>query len=116
MEREAKPAYDATRSTEWFDQGECLAYDPNIFSENQPSAKKICRGCNVRAECLSHALDTKVRHGTWGGFTDKERKSLPEGYASIDIAREAIRREASRREAGDALARRQNQRRESGRR
>ncbi|MFC0452282.1 WhiB family transcriptional regulator [Rhodococcus jostii] len=36
-------------------------------------AKKICLDCEVRLQCLAHALDTPDQHGVWGGVTERER-------------------------------------------
>jgi WhiB family redox-sensing transcriptional regulator len=37
------------------------------------AAKRICAGCDVRAQCLAHALAAGERHGIWGGTTPGER-------------------------------------------
>ena len=39
-------------------------------------AKKICVGCEVRAECLSYALANDERFGIWGGLSERERRRL----------------------------------------
>lgn len=39
-------------------------------------AKAVCRGCPVRWECLTYALETRQRHGVWGGLTAEERVLL----------------------------------------
>ena len=39
-------------------------------------AKKICTGCDVRAECLSYALSNDERFGIWGGLSERERRRL----------------------------------------
>ncbi|WP_407672362.1 WhiB family transcriptional regulator [Parafrankia discariae] len=31
-------------------------------------AKRICSGCEVRAECLEYALENDERFGIWGGL------------------------------------------------
>ncbi|MGY6501615.1 MAG: WhiB family transcriptional regulator [Acidimicrobiales bacterium] len=31
-------------------------------------AAEVCTGCPVRVECLTHALETRVTHGTWAGY------------------------------------------------
>ncbi|MDT2005832.1 WhiB family transcriptional regulator [Rhodococcus opacus] len=42
-----------------------------------PTAKQVCRGCPVRAQCLDHALEARESHGIWGGYTEDERRRLP---------------------------------------
>ena len=39
-------------------------------------AKRICAGCEVRAECLEYALNRPEPTGIWGGATDRERRQL----------------------------------------
>jgi WhiB family redox-sensing transcriptional regulator len=39
-------------------------------------AKRICRGCPVRNECLADALDNRIEFGVWGGMTERERRAL----------------------------------------
>jgi len=60
----------ANRNTDfWFPT------DTNI----SPAAKRaleICRGCQVRTECLNHAMDTPEFHGIWGGMTAPQRHEL----------------------------------------
>lgn len=42
----------------------------------QNVAKRICRGCPVRNECLADALDNRIEFGVWGGMTERERRAL----------------------------------------
>ncbi|EUA66068.1 transcription factor WhiB family protein [Mycobacterium xenopi 4042] len=42
-------------------------------------AKKICLGCEVRAECLEYALAHDERFGIWGGLSERERRRLKRG-------------------------------------
>lgn len=37
-------------------------------------AKRICRECPVRGECLAYAMEAPVDHGIWGGLTERERR------------------------------------------
>jgi WhiB family redox-sensing transcriptional regulator len=46
------------------------------------AAKAICRGCPVRAECLSYAVQTSQGHGIWGGTTEEERRLARRGQAA----------------------------------
>ena len=39
-------------------------------------AKKVCVGCDVRAECLEYALAHDERFGIWGGLSERERRKL----------------------------------------
>lgn len=40
------------------------------------SAKAICSGCAVTAQCLSWALQTREPYGVWGGKSVEEREVL----------------------------------------
>ncbi|ELB87028.1 WhiB family transcriptional regulator [Rhodococcus wratislaviensis IFP 2016] len=70
---------------DWQLSAACRGTDTSIFyhpdnergearSERIRAAKLICDRCPVRAACLNHALETSEPHGTWGGFTEEERK------------------------------------------
>ena len=39
-------------------------------------AKRICTGCNVKAQCLEYALANDERFGIWGGLSERERRKL----------------------------------------
>ena len=41
-------------------------------------AKRICRECSVRGECLEYALRIREPHGIWGGLNEQERRGLLE--------------------------------------
>lgn len=53
---------------------------PNyMFGNNrlQKIRKELCRTpCPVRERCLKHALDNQIPFGVWGGFTERERKTM----------------------------------------
>lgn len=66
----------------------CAQSDPEaFFPENGGSgrpAKRVCRRCPIRTECLSWALATDERFGVWGGLSDRERLALKCRPASSD--------------------------------
>lgn len=39
-------------------------------------AKQVCRGCDVRIECLEWALAHDERFGVWGGLSPRQRAGL----------------------------------------
>ncbi|MCM2431076.1 WhiB family transcriptional regulator [Streptomyces sp. RKAG337] len=64
---------------DWGARAVCRKADPDeLFVEGaaQNRAKALCMGCEVRTECLAHALDNRVEFGVWGGMTDRERRAL----------------------------------------
>jgi WhiB family redox-sensing transcriptional regulator len=68
------------RRGNWRDLALCAQVDPELFfpEKGEPShaAKRVCAGCEVRAECLQEALDRNERFGVWGGLSERERRTL----------------------------------------
>lgn len=64
----------------WQDRALCAEVDGDAwFPEKGGStrqAKKVCRSCEVRAECLEYALAHDERFGIWGGLSERERRKL----------------------------------------
>lgn len=54
--------------------------DPNIWfparGQDFKTAKAICAQCPVRAACLDYALKHRIRHGIWGGKSERERRKI----------------------------------------
>lgn len=65
---------------EWHERALCAQTDPEAFFPEKGGstreAKKICVGCEVRAECLTYALANDERFGIWGGLSERERRRL----------------------------------------
>jgi hypothetical protein len=65
---------------DWRDRALCAQTDPEIFfpdkGESPSPAKRVCAGCEVRAQCLQDALDNHERFGVWGGLSERERRAL----------------------------------------
>nr|WP_281286508.1 WhiB family transcriptional regulator [Stackebrandtia endophytica] len=64
---------------EWSSAAACREGDPDalfVQGAEQNVAKKVCKGCPVRMECLADALDNQVEFGVWGGMTERERRAL----------------------------------------
>ncbi len=77
------PRLGAARPAEggsWKDEALCAETDPEAFFPEKGGstreAKKICTGCEVRAECLEFALANDERFGIWGGLSERERRRL----------------------------------------
>jgi WhiB family redox-sensing transcriptional regulator len=64
---------------DWRDRAACRAGQPDwMFPSEQDKAgiefaRRVCRPCPVRRECLRWALDNAEQHGIWGGATPDER-------------------------------------------
>jgi len=65
---------------EWQDRALCAETDPEAFFPEKGGstreAKRICSGCEVRAQCLEYALAHDERFGIWGGLSERERRRL----------------------------------------
>jgi len=64
----------------WQEQALCAETDPEAFFPEKGGstreAKKICTGCEVKAQCLDYALANDERFGIWGGLSERERRRL----------------------------------------
>jgi WhiB family redox-sensing transcriptional regulator len=64
----------------WQAEAVCSQTDPEAFFPEKGGstrdAKKICSGCNVKAQCLEYALANDERFGIWGGLSERERRKL----------------------------------------
>ncbi len=64
----------------WQDQANCLGVDPDLFFPERGAstreAKEVCRGCEVRQQCLDYALANGEKFGIWGGLSERERRRL----------------------------------------
>lgn len=65
---------------DWQEQALCAQTDPEAFFPEKGGstreAKRICRACGVRDECLEFALRNDERFGIWGGLSERERRRL----------------------------------------
>ena len=64
----------------WQERALCAQTDPEAFFPEKGGstreAKKICTGCEVKAQCLEYALANDERFGIWGGLSERERRRL----------------------------------------
>lgn len=71
---------DLLAQQDWQDRALCAQTDPEAFFPEKGGstreAKRICAGCEVRAECLEYALAFDERFGIWGGLSERERRRL----------------------------------------
>jgi WhiB family transcriptional regulator, redox-sensing transcriptional regulator len=72
-------------NSDWRDSAACRGTDTDLFfpdwavgtaKQGIEQAKRLCRDCPVRAQCLDWALDRGVAFGIWGGFTEDERRTI----------------------------------------
>lgn len=73
------------RDIDWQIDAACNGTDTEAFfpnkGESTSDAKRICRRCPVRAECLEYALDMAERFGVWGNCSERERRRLLKSLA-----------------------------------
>jgi WhiB family redox-sensing transcriptional regulator len=71
---------DDNEEQDWQERALCAQTDPEAFFPEKGGstreAKRICAGCDVRAECLEYALAHDERFGIWGGLSERERRRL----------------------------------------
>lgn len=75
-----KPAI-GRRDTAWKDHAACHGLPDEFFFPPPKvrileSTRRICAGCEVRLECLAHAMNHCEDEGIWGGLSAGERAQL----------------------------------------
>ena len=75
---EFEPATD--EDEQWQERALCAQTDPEAFFPEKGGstreAKRVCRSCEVRGECLEFALENDERFGIWGGLSERERRRV----------------------------------------
>lgn len=70
------------RPEPWMAGAACATTDPDMWfplQGDQPTAdraKKVCRACPVREQCLEFALRTEQQTGIWAGLSPKSLRTL----------------------------------------
>ena len=79
-EAELTDLFGLPEESGWQERALCAQTDPEAFFPEKGGstreAKKVCVGCEVRAECLEYALANDERFGIWGGLSERERRKL----------------------------------------
>ena len=87
--------------SDWPSLAACQSGDPDalfVQGAEQNVAKRICRSCPVRYECLADALDNRIEFGVWGGMTERERRALLRRHPNVASWRKSF--EAALKESG----------------
>jgi len=86
---------DLPEERDWHERALCAQVDSELFFPEKGGstreAKRICQGCDVRAECLEYALAHDERFGIWGGLSERERRKLKPRNPITTQDREAVR-------------------------
>ncbi|HEY8534044.1 MAG TPA: WhiB family transcriptional regulator [Micromonospora sp.] len=96
---------------DWPSLAACQNGDPDalfVQGAEQNVAKRVCRGCPVRYECLADALDNRIEFGVWGGMTERERRALLRRYPSVPSWRKMFEA-AIRQQEKEALRRQEKE-------
>jgi WhiB family redox-sensing transcriptional regulator len=84
---------------DWPSMAACRNGDPDalfVQGAEQNVAKRICRSCPVRYECLADALDNHIEFGVWGGMTERERRALLRRHPQVASWRKTFEAALSR--------------------
>lgn len=77
---ETSPALAITAIGPWAARARCADVDPEVFfppgDDPATEARRTCRQCPVRDDCLEYALDAGEQYGIWGGLDPAERRNL----------------------------------------
>jgi WhiB family transcriptional regulator, redox-sensing transcriptional regulator len=77
----------------WMPKGSCRGMDPGFFFPEDLHgvlrAKKVCRACPVRNECLEYALAHGENEGMWGGESERERGRILRAREAQSMKRSA---------------------------
>lgn len=74
-----------SETEKWQHRAACRGEEPELFfpiGSTGPAklqaeeAKRVCRSCDVREQCLAWALEYGQDHGVWGGMGEEERREL----------------------------------------
>lgn len=64
---------------DWTEEARCRDRDPDEFfrrgAAQSRGAIRVCRGCPVKDDCLSYAVEHGVDFGVWGGLTERQRRA-----------------------------------------
>lgn len=82
----------------WVKKAACVGLNPDIFYPTRTgerigpradwAAKNICRGCEVRLECLQYAISTEDGYGVHGGTGESHRRRwMREGISAKKMIR-----------------------------
>lgn len=66
------------RDLSWMPRAACAGQSPAVYDtddEEKPSPEIRCFLCDVRAQCLTYALNGR-ESGTWGGLSRKQRDRI----------------------------------------
>lgn len=78
-----KPVAEDWDKDGWRERANCKGINANLFFPERGdnhhdinAAKRVCRSCEVREQCLEYALTNYETIGIWGGMSERERRTI----------------------------------------
>lgn len=71
-----------TSDQEWRTRAACRGVNPEFFfpekggKNTSAEPKSVCKGCEVRVECLEYAIAAREPLGIWGGNSRRDREGI----------------------------------------
>lgn len=69
-----------TKDRAFMARGACVGVAPGLMfptrGQSCTEAKAVCKGCEVKVECLAYALAHNERFGVWGQTTERQRRRM----------------------------------------
>lgn len=81
----------AHRNVKWQEQALCQEVAAEWFPakgdrEAADAAKRVCKLCPVRTECLEYALTYDEYAGVWGGLSERQRRAVKQARRKATVA------------------------------
>lgn len=74
----------------WKDRAACKQLPIGLFFVQMPGddvtfARKVCKECPVRRECLTWACEQVIPYGIFGGLSPRERRNFRKGITNWEV-------------------------------
>lgn len=80
----------------WLDDSACADEELSTFfggkGGNGEAAKKVCSGCPVRVQCVTHAYESEAEDGIFGGLSPSQRRGMDLATALVFITVPEVRK------------------------
>lgn len=81
--------YDVSMWYPYFEKDEANGETYKRSQADSKRAKEICSSCEQKIPCLAYGLQNE-KFGIWGGFTERERKSLRRKFGIELVRRDPV--------------------------
>lgn len=87
------------RGVTWQAEALCRQFDPDTWfpdpSEVPENARRVCRLCPVRMECVTAAIASDEKYGVWGGFLARHLPRVARNGVALSIRQDDHRVDAA---------------------